>query len=60
MLLVDASSEFSPAKIKNQLEESHIPRYVDTCEEEAQIALAATAPAAARVKLKQHLKELGL
>lgn len=103
VLFVDASSQFSPAKTKNQMEESHIqhivatvrarqgvdkfaslvsraaitendynlniPRYVDTYEEEAQIDLAETEReidrleaelAAVRVKMKQHLKELGL
>ena len=103
VLFVDASSQFSPAKTKNQMEETHIqhivaavrarqgvdkfaslvsratitendynlniPRYVDTYEEEAQIDLAQTEReidrleaelAAVRVKMKQHLKELGL
>ncbi len=103
VLFVDASSQFSPAKTKNQVEETHIqhivaavrarqgvdkfaslvsrasiaendynlniPRYVDTYEEEAQIDLLETEReidrleaelAAVRVKMKQHLKELGL
>lgn len=103
VLFVDASNQFSPAKTKNQMEESHIqhivaavrarqgvdkfaslvsratiaendynlniPRYVDTYEEEAQIDLVETEReidrleaelAAVRMKMKQHLKELGL
>ncbi|MDP2093809.1 MAG: type I restriction-modification system subunit M [Hydrogenophaga sp.] len=103
VLFIDASGQYTPAKTKNQMEETHIqhivaacrarqpvdkfaslvsratlaendfnlniPRYVDTYEEEAPIDLKATeaeierleeALSAVRLKMKQHLKELGL
>jgi len=63
------ASLVSRAAITENYYNLNIPRYVDTYEEEAQIDLAETEReidrleaelAAVRVKMKQHLKELGL